>query len=92
MLREVEVLVVAEGPVAEAAAERLVRRGAEAIAVLETGLYTAEPPARRRIIRTLERIGAPEAAPVLRHLAERDPDPDVREAAGRAFASLTHKD
>lgn len=85
---EVSLLVVDDGPVGEAAARRLARRGRSAIAVLETGLYGANPAARRRIVRVLRDIGDPEAAPILRHLSRRDPDPDVRAAASTALADL----
>jgi hypothetical protein len=85
LARDVEILVRDDGPLGQAARERLVRRGKSAIPVIETGLYAAEPPARKRIIRALGEIGAPEAAPILVHLARRDPDPEVREAAERAL-------
>ena len=86
---DLELLVKDDGPIGQAAAARLVRRGRESIAVLETGLYGAEPPARLRIIRALREIGSREARPVLDHLAEHDADPDVREAARNAALALT---
>lgn len=87
-LLDVQLLVREDGPVAAAAEDRLVERGRRVIALVETGLYAAEAPARRRIVRTLARIGSPEAAPILQHLARRDPDPEVREAAQAALTKL----
>lgn len=89
-LHDVELLVTDDGPIGRAAEQRLVRRGRGAIAALETGLYLAEPPARLRIVRALGAIGSPEGEPVLRHLAARDGDPQVREAAEAALRRLTH--
>lgn len=90
ILSEVKALVEQDGPAAEKAADQLVARGRRSIALIETGLYAAEAPARLRIIRTLARIGSKEAAPILSHLAKHDSDPEVRDAAQRAIASLTH--
>ncbi|RMH43456.1 MAG: hypothetical protein D6689_05135 [Deltaproteobacteria bacterium] len=84
----VEVLVGPPGPAADAAADRLVAAGRDAIAVVEVGLYDADPAGRRRVIDVLARIGHPDAAPILRHLAERDPDAGVRAAARRALSAL----
>jgi HEAT repeat protein len=84
MAREVEVLVGEPGAQADAAEQRLLRRGSEAIPYLETGLYSAEPAARRRVIRVLSEIGDPAADPIFDYLARRDPDPEVRLAAARA--------
>lgn len=85
---EVEFLVAGDGPVAAEAERRLIARGESAIAVLETGLYSADAAGRRRVIRVLAAIGAPETAPILEHLAGRDPDPTVRAAAAEALARL----
>jgi len=82
--QDIKLLVEDEGPLAEAARARLVARGGQAIAVIETGLYAANPPARLRIVRTLAEIGARETLPILEHLAAHDPDPGVRAAAQRA--------
>ena len=82
-----------------AAADRLVADGTRAIALLETGLPNATPAGRIRLVHTMARIDAHNAAgnaagnaacvaaPVLRHLAERDAEPDVRAAAERALAA-----
>jgi len=91
LLAEVKLVAEDDGPLAEAASRRLVREGRAAIAPLETGLYffSAEAQGRRRIIKTLAAIGDPEARPILAHLAERDPDPDVRAAAAAGLGALT---
>jgi HEAT repeat protein len=88
MYRDVETLATVEGRPSRDAAERLARAGGRAVALLETGLYTAEPPGRRRIARTLGETGSREAVPILRHLAAKDPDADVRAAAEAALRSL----
>lgn len=88
MRKDVQLLVQDDGALAEAARSRLVARGQEAVLVLETGLYAANAPARRRIVRALAEIGSAEALPILAHLAVRDPDPDVRQAAENARQSL----
>lgn len=86
--RWVEALVGEPGPRADAAEEALVASGGEAILYLETGLYDAEPRARRRVVKTLARIGDRAALPILDHLARRDPDESVRNAAGAAEKAL----
>lgn len=86
--KDVKLLVEDDGPLAEAAQGRLVERGASAIAVLETGLYAANVPARVRVVHTLQRIGSREAQPILAHLVAHDPDREVREAAEKAISSL----
>jgi HEAT repeat protein len=85
---DVRLLVENDGALADAARQRLVGRGRDAIAVVETGLYAANPPARLRIVRTLAEIGSAEARPILEHLTAHDPNPDVRDAAERAISSL----
>ncbi len=86
--RWVEALVGEPGPRADAAEQALVATGKDAILYLETGLYDAEPRARRRVVKTLARIGDRAALPILDHLARRDPDEAVRNAAGAARAAL----
>ena len=86
--RDVKLLVEDEGPLADAARARLVARGADAIAVLETGLYAANPPARLRIVRTLADIRSREAGPILAHLVAHDPDGAVRTASQQAISGL----
>jgi len=88
--REVEILIGEPGPAAKEAERRLLARGASAIAILETGLYQADPMGRIRIVKTLAKLHLDEAVPVLRHIAERDEDPLVRETAASAVAEM-HK-
>jgi HEAT repeat protein len=88
LVRWVEALVGEPGPRADAAEESLVASGQEAVLYLETGLYDAEPRARRRVVKTLKRIGDRAALPILDHLARRDPDESVRNAAAEARAAL----
>lgn len=88
LARLVELTTGEPGPMADAAEEALVATGRPAILYLETGLYDAEPAARRRIARVLTRLGDHEVAPILSHLAERDPDPDVRSEAEAGLRAL----
>jgi HEAT repeat protein len=83
-----QALVGEPGPRADAAEEALVASGRDAILYLETGLYDAEPRARRRVVKTLARIGDRAALPILDHLARRDPDEVVRQAAAAARAAV----
>lgn len=89
MARDVEILLGDSEAAADDAERRLVERGRPAILLLESGLYQAEAPGRTRIIRALEGIGNPEAAPILRHLAEHDPDEGVRAAAKQGLSALS---
>ena len=84
----VELVAGEPGPAADAAEEALVASGPAAILYLETGLYDAEPAARSRIARVLARIQDPAAAPILAHLAEHDPDPDVASEAEAGLRAL----
>jgi HEAT repeat protein len=88
MARDVQMLVGPSAAAADAAEERLVARGRAAIVMLEAGLYQTDPPGRRRIVGAIGRIGHPDAAPLLRHLAARDPDETVRAAAAQALSTL----
>ncbi len=85
---EVELLVGEPGRRADIAEVRLVARGKAAILFLETALYDADPAGRRRVIRTLGKIGAPEVAPILAHVAANDPDEEVRGVAASVLARL----
>lgn len=87
--REVEVLIGEPGPAVAEAKTRLLARGTSAIALLETGLYQADENGRRRIVETLKELGDPEVLPILRHLARRDVDPEVRQSASAALAALS---
>ncbi len=86
--REVEVLIGEPGPAVKEAERRLLSRGKRSIAILETGLYQAEPLGRVRIVKVLAKLDVPEVLPVLEHLAKRDDDALVRETAAEALAKL----
>jgi hypothetical protein len=84
----VDLVVREPGPTGDGAARALIEHGSGAIQYLETGLYDAEPAARRRIVKVLVGIEDPVAIPILEHLAGRDPDPDVRWEAERGLAAF----
>ena len=87
--REVDVLIGEPGAAADAAESALVARGADAILFLETGLWRASPHGRKRVIRTLESIGDPEALAIIEIMAARDPDAEVRARAEKARRAMT---
>ncbi len=86
--REVDILVGEPGPGVKEARRRLVARGPSVIAILETGLYHADPIGRVRIVSVLEELGGPGALAVLKHVAKRDDDELVRERVSQALANL----
>ena len=86
--REVEVLIGEAGPAVKEAKRRLLARGRSAIAILETGLYQADPIGRIRIVGVLYALGEVDAVSVLEHIAKRDDDELVRERASEALAKL----
>jgi hypothetical protein len=86
--RDVELVATSDGRPGRDASERLARAGRRAVAILETGLYGAEPAGRRRIVRTLVATGSAEARPILEHLSRHDSDETVREAARTGLTSL----
>lgn len=88
LAREIEVLVGEPGRAADEAEDLIVARGRSAIAVLETAIYNAGEAGRRRVVTTLVRIGDPEVARILRHLARADSAESVREAAKRGLDEL----
>jgi hypothetical protein len=63
------------------AQKTLAEIGRKAIPQIETALHTAPLAGRLNLLGALERIGDPEAIPVLRHLAIYDPNEEVRRAA-----------
>lgn len=85
---DVELMLGEPGPIADDAARRVVARGRPAIAILETGLYAADARGRLQIVRALVDIGHPDAAPLLAHLAARDDDEQVRNAAKQGLETL----
>ena len=86
--RDVELMVHYEGQRARAAQARLIARGADAVPIIEAGRYQADAAGRRRIVAALARIGDPVVRPILEHMAERDSDETVRNAARSAVADL----
>jgi HEAT repeat protein len=84
----VDLVLTEPGPTSDAAEEALIASGRAAILYVETGLYDADPAGRRRLVRVLTRIGDREASPILAHLAERDPDPEVRGDAAAGARAL----
>lgn len=86
--REVEILIGEPGPATKEAERRLLSRGKSSIAILETGLYQADPIGRVRIIKTLAKLDSTEVLPVIRHVAKRDDDALVRETAKAALTKL----
>ena len=88
LARLVELAIAEPGPTADAAEQALVAAGRSAILYVETGLYDAEPDGRRRLVRILSRIGDREGRAILTHLAEHDPDPDVRADAADGARAL----
>lgn len=88
--REVEILIGEAGPAVKEAKRRLLARGHSAIAILETGLYQADPIGRIRIVGVLSELGDADALAVLQHIAKRDDDELVRERASETLAKLTN--
>lgn len=88
LARDVEILIGPSSEQAKAAQLRLVRRGREAVALVEVGLYQADGAGRRRVVATLAGIGDPVALPILEHLAGSDPDEAVRLVAAEAAEAL----
>ena len=88
LAREIEVLVGEPSRAADEAEDLIVARGRSAIAVLETAVYNAGEVGRRRVVKTLVRIGDPEVIPILKHLAQADVAESVREAASQGLEKL----
>jgi hypothetical protein len=70
-----------EGALATAAAEHLTRYGRRAIPTIEAAMHTASPTGKKNLILALRKIGDAEAVPLLGHLAQFEPNPDVRREA-----------
>lgn len=77
---EVRVLAERNDALVPRAIERLARFGRRALPQVETALHTASPAGKLNLIRALEALAAPDAAPILRHFAVYDPAPEVRAA------------
>jgi hypothetical protein len=70
-----------EGALATAAAEHLQRYGRRAIPMIEGAMHTASPTGKKNLILALRKIGDAEAVPLLGHMAQFEPNPDVRREA-----------
>jgi hypothetical protein len=78
---EINILTRRNDALVPPATERLAGYGRKAVAQIETAMHTAAPFGRMHLITALEKIGEPESAWVLRHVAVYDVTPEVREAA-----------
>ena len=78
---EINILIRRNDALVPPATERLAGYGRKALPQIETAMHTAAPYGRLHLIAALEKIGDPEAAPVLRHIAVYDVTPEVRDAA-----------
>ncbi|HWE31617.1 MAG TPA: HEAT repeat domain-containing protein [Polyangia bacterium] len=70
-----------EGALATAAAEHLTRYGRRAIPTIEAAMHTASPTGKKNLILALRKIGDIEAVPLLGHVAQFEPNADVRREA-----------
>ena len=70
-----------EGALATAAAEHLQRYGRKAIPTIEAAMHTASPTGKKNLILALRKIGDVEAVPLLGHMAQFEPNADVRREA-----------
>jgi len=70
-----------EGALATAAAEHLTRYGRRAIPTIESAMHTASPTGKKNLILALRKIGDVEAVPLLGHMAQFEPNADVRREA-----------
>lgn len=78
---KVTILCNREGAPATNAAERLASYGRRAIPTIESAMHTATPSGKKNLIMALRKIGDAEAVPLLGHVAQFDPAPDVRREA-----------
>ena len=70
-----------EGALATAAADHLTRYGRRAIPTIESAMHTASTTGKKNLILALRKIGDVEAVPLLEHLAQFEPNADVRREA-----------
>ena len=70
-----------EGALAMAAAEHLTRYGRRAIPTIEAAMHTASGPGKKNLILALRKIGDADAVPLLGHIAEFEPNADVKREA-----------
>jgi hypothetical protein len=78
---EINILTRRNDALVPPATERLAGYGRKAVAQIETAMHTAAPFGRMHLITALEKIGEPESAWVLRHVAVYDVTPEIRDAA-----------
>jgi hypothetical protein len=70
-----------EGALATAAADHLARYGRRAIPTIEAAMHTASATGKKNLILALRKIGDAEAVPLLGHIAQFEPNADVRREA-----------
>lgn len=70
-----------EGALATAAADHLARYRRRAIPTIEGAMHTASPTGKKNLILALRKIGDVEAVPLLGHIAQFEPNADVRREA-----------
>lgn len=78
---EINILTRRNDALVPPATERLAGYGRKAVAQIETAMHTAAPFGRLHLIAALDKIGEPESAWVLRHVAVYDVTPEIRDAA-----------
>ena len=78
---EINILTRRNDALVAPATDRLAGYGRKAVAQIETAMHTAAPFGRLHLITALEKIGEPESAWVLRHVAVYDVTPEIRDAA-----------
>ena len=88
---EINILTRRNDALVPPATERLAGYGRKAVAQIETAMHTAAPFGRLHLITALEKIGEPESAWVLRHVAVYDVTPEIR-AAAEALLTLWSTD
>jgi hypothetical protein len=77
---QVSALAKPDGRSADDAIAQLARIGRRALPQIETALHTASPRGKSNLIRALDAIGDPEAAPIVQHFAVYDASAEVRTA------------
>jgi hypothetical protein len=70
-----------ECALATAAADHLARYGRRAIPTIEAAMHTASATGKKNLILALRKIGDAEAVPLLGHIAQFEPNADVRREA-----------
>jgi hypothetical protein len=77
---QINALTKPNGGSSSDAIAQLARIGRRALPQIETALHTASPRGKGNLVRALEAIGDPEAAPILQHFAVYDANTEVRSA------------